>query len=304
MDLPDAGPEAMPSRTATVINPYYLFATLMILILVSCSQNNGNKDKNEKLLPAKPATPDSALLRKQQKKDTLVLQNTSKKKLYITFDDGPNAGTMHVLEAVIAAQVPASFFIVAKHTYDSPEQHTTWEKLKTTPGIDLCNHSYSHAGNHYSRFYRDPQNVIADLNRSNDSLHFQNKIARMPGRNAWRIGDNIHTDVKESKEAIDSVGLSGFAVMGWDVEWGFDHKTLVPDADTSLIFRRIQNMLNDSATRTPGHLVLLAHDQSFRRDEDVQLLQAVLTHFKNDPDYELRLVSQYPGVPDKKTQRP
>lgn len=294
MDLPDAGTEVHPSRTAPIINPYYLFATLMVLLLVSCSQSPGNK--KEKTLPAKPASPDTALLRKQQVADSLAKQTSLKKKLYFTFDDGPNAGTMHVLEAVIATEVPASFFIVAKHTYDSPEQHTTWEKLKTAPGIELCNHSYSHAGNRYSRFYRDPQNVVADLFRSNDSLHFQNKVARMPGRNAWRIGENIHTDVKESKVAIDSVGLAGFSVMGWDVEWGFDHSSLVPDADTSLMFRRIQNMLNDSATRTPGHLVLLVHDQSFRREEDVKLLEAVLLHFKNDPEYELRLASWYPGV--------
>lgn len=294
MDLPDAGAEATPSCTAQVTNPYYLLATLIVLILVSCSQNP--KDKEQKSLPAKPVIPDSTLIRQKQKADSLAKQNSRRKKLYITFDDGPNAGTMHVLESVTATGVPASFFIVAKHTYDSPEQQATWEKLKATPGIELCNHSYSHAGNRYSRFYRNPQNVVADLARSNDSLHFQNKVARMPGRNAWRIGDNIHTDVKESKAAIDSVGQAGFSVMGWDMEWGFDHKTLVPDADTSLLFRRIQNMLNDSVTRTPGHLVLLAHDQSFRREEDIKLLEAVLVHFKNDPEYELMLASRYPGV--------
>ncbi|MFN8289007.1 MAG: polysaccharide deacetylase family protein [Chitinophagaceae bacterium] len=289
MDLPDAAGDATASRTAILINPYYLLATLIVLVLVSCTE------KKEKPLPAKPAAPDSSLVRKQPRADSLA-RPAAKKKLYFTFDDGPNAGTMHVLEAVTTIQVPASFFIVAKHTTDSREQHTTWEKLKSTPGIELCNHSYSHASNHYSRFYRDPQNVIADLNRSNDSLHFQNKVARMPGRNAWRIGNNIHTDVKESKAAIDSVGQAGYSVMGWDVEWGYNHTSLVPDADTSLMFRRIQNLLNDSATRTPGHLVLLAHDQSFRREEDIRLLEAVLAHFKNDPEYELRLVSQYPGV--------
>ena len=69
----------------------------------------------------------------------------------------------------------------------------------------------------------------------------------------------------------------------------------------SLIFRRIQNMLNDSATRTPGTFVLLAHDQSFRRDEDVQLLQAVLTHFKNDPIMNWDLSVSIP-VFDKNTE--
>lgn len=290
MDLPDAAAEVIPSRPAVIVNPYFFLAVIIVFVLVSC------REKQAKPVIPKPATPDSTLIRKQQLADSLVKISAKRKKLYITFDDGPNAGTMHVLESVINTEVPASFFIVAKHTYDSKEQHTTWEKLKNTPGIELCNHSFSHAGNHYSRFYREPQQVVADIERSNDSLHFQNNVARMPGRNAWRIGKISHTDVKESKEAIDSVHKAGFAVMGWDVEWGFDHNSLVPDADTSYMYRRIQNLLNDSATKTPGHLVLLAHDQSFRRDEDVKLLEAVLTHFKNDPGYELRLVSQYPGV--------
>lgn len=290
MDLPDAGAEASSLRPATVTNPYYLLATLLVLILVSCN------NRKEETVILKPVTPDSTAIRQQLRADSLAKASSHKKKIYITFDDGPNAGTMNVLNAVIAEEVPVSFFVVAKHTYDSREQRLTWEKLKSTPGIEICNHSYSHAGNRYSRFYKDPQKVMADFKRSEDSLHFQNKVARMPGRNAWRIDSVRHTDVKESRLAIDSVYLAGFSIMGWDVEWGFDHQTFVPDADTSLMFRRMENLLRDSATKTPGHLVLLAHDQAFRTQEDVNLLRAVLASLKNHPDYELVLASKYPGV--------
>lgn len=292
MDLPDAGAEAEPLRPVTTINPYYILATLVVLIFVAC------KDREEELPPVvvKKQSTDSTVILQKLRTDSIALASSHKKKIYITFDDGPNAGTMNVLNAVIEQQVPVSFFVVAKHVYDSREQNLTWEKLKSTAGIEICNHSYSHAGNRYSRFYQDPQRVIADFNRSRDSLDFQNNVARMPGRNAWRIGSVRHTDVKESRKAIDSVSLAGFSIMGWDVEWGFDHQRFVPDADTSLMFRRIENLLRDSATRTPGHLVLLAHDQAFRTEEDVQLLKAVLLSLKNHPEYELVLASIYPGV--------
>lgn len=298
MDLPGCGScpsnHSTPDRALSPINPYYLLATFIVLILVSCSQR---KDEEEEQPPVvKKTTPDSTSIRQKLRADSIVVANSHKKKIYITFDDGPNAGTMNVLNAVIEEQVPVSFFVVAKHVYDSREQGLTWEKLKNTAGIEICNHSYSHAANRYSRFYEDPQKVIADFVRSRDSLHFQNRVARMPGRNAWRIDSVRHTDVKQSRLTIDSVALAGFSIMGWDVEWGFDHQSFVPDADTSLMFRRIENLLRDEATRTPGHLVILAHDQAFRTEEDVQLLKAVLYSLKNNPEYELVLASKYPGV--------
>ena len=295
MDLPDAGPSATLTRPAFINNPYYLLATLVVLLLVSCSQNPESGD-HEQSDTTQLSTPDSLTIRQQQAADSLAQIRSHRKKIYLTFDDGPNAGTMNVLNAVIEEQVPVSFFIVAKHTRDSREQKQTWEKLKTNPGIELCNHSFSHAANRYSRFYKDPSQVVADFIRSNDSLHFNNSVARMPGRNAWRIGAIQHTDVRESKAAIDSVYKAGFKVMGWDVEWGFDHQTFAPDADTALIFRRMENLLRDSATKTPGHLVLLAHDQAFRSEEDVILLKAFFASLKKNPDYELVLASTYPGV--------
>lgn len=294
MDIPTAGPEATASRPVNQFNPGFLLATLILLFLVSCSQQSEREEEEKESL--KKVSPDSTAIRKQLHDDSIARIRNQKKKIYLTFDDGPNAGTLNVLNAVIEEQVPVSFFIVAKHTRDSREQKQTWEKLKSTPGIELCNHSFSHAGNRYSRFYKDPAQVVADFNRSNDSLHFNNPVARMPGRNAWRIGDIQHTDVRESKTAIDSVFKSGFKVMGWDVEWGFDHQTFVPDADTALIFRRMENLLRDSATKTPGHLVLLAHDQAFRSEEDIILLRAFFASLKKNPDYELVLASQYPGV--------
>lgn len=296
MEQSVAGDEGEPAIKINHLS-YPLFSLIILsLSIISCKEP-------VKETPVKKVVADSAVIRQRQ---LLLIDSiakakkaNTKKKIYITFDDGPNAGTMNVLNAVVAQQVPVSFFVVAKHTYDSREQRHTWEQLKTTAGIEICNHSYSHAGNRYSRFYNNPQKVIADFNRSDDSLHFQNKVTRMPGRNAWRIDSIIHTDVKESRKAIDSVHLAGFDIMGWDVEWGFDHTSFVPDADTSLLFRRMENLLRDEATKTPGHLVLLAHDQAFRTEEDVQLLKAFLFSLKNNPEYELVLASTYPGIRKK-----
>jgi peptidoglycan-N-acetylglucosamine deacetylase len=297
MDRPPAAEKAEPFRPATTANTQYFLSLFIVFFILACREREASHESEiRRRKSVKAETPDSTAIRNASSIDTLVKAAHYKMKVYLTFDDGPNAGTMNVLDAVIAEEVPASFFLVAKHVYDSREQFHTWEKLRTTAGIELCNHSYSHAGNKYSRFYQHPQMVISDFIRSNDSLQFQNKVARMPGRNAWRIDSMQHTDVKASREAIDSVHLAGFNIMGWDMEWNFDHTTFVPDADTTLFFRRMENLLRDSATRTPGHLVILAHDQAFRTEEDIKLLRAVLARLKNHPDFELVLASKYPGA--------
>src|SRR5689334_11102870 len=45
-----------------------------------------------------------------------------KKKIYLTFDDGPNKGTRKVLHIAQEEQVPVTFFIVGEHVFASTTQ--------------------------------------------------------------------------------------------------------------------------------------------------------------------------------------
>ena len=269
-----------------------LSVALLLTAFAACENRKWQK-------PEHPvAVIDSTVIKQKEKlrQDSLQQISLSKKKIYLTFDDGPNKGTRNVLQAVKEENIPASFFIVGEHVFDSPKQTQTWEMLKADSTIELCNHSYTHAHNRYTSFYNNPSGVVEDFNHSQNKLQFNNNIARMPGRNAWRIDTIDHTDIYQSSAAIDSLHAAGFNIMGWDIEWIFDHKTLAPDTSIDLMLRRIENMLEARRTKTPGHLVLLAHDQAFQTEEAVQLLHLVLQSLKNNPDYELVLASKYPGV--------
>ncbi|HQZ73353.1 MAG TPA: polysaccharide deacetylase family protein, partial [Chitinophagaceae bacterium] len=81
---------------------------VLALLTFSCN----NKD-TKKETPALPII-DSTLVRQQQQKaaDSIAKAAALKKKIYITFDDGPNKGTRNVLAAVKEENIPASFFIV------------------------------------------------------------------------------------------------------------------------------------------------------------------------------------------------
>jgi len=270
-----------------------LFLSFLALLFVfaACSDKTAQT-------PVPSTGLDSGYLKEKEKKraDSLSALSRKKKKIYLTFDDGPNKGTRNVLEVIKAEQVAASFFVVGQHSSDTRQQKETLELLKAETSIELCNHSYSHARNRYTSFYEDLAGVINDFNQAKALIGFNNNIARMPGRNAWRIDSIDHTDITESKAAIDSLHAAGYAIMGWDIEWTFNHKTLAPDADTALLLRRIYNMLEANKTKTPGHLVLLAHDQAYQQASYVENLRFVVQKLKNNPEYELVLASKYPGV--------
>ena len=279
-----------PAKRLTSILTAFAFF-VFLFVFSACTEKTSTK-------PPTVPVPDSNYLKAQEQKrtDSIAALSRKRKKIYLTFDDGPNKGTRNVLDVIRTEQVAASFFVVGLHTLDTRQQKETWEMLKADDSIELCNHSFSHAHNKYTSYYESPSGVINDFNQSKNLLGFTNNVARMPGRNAWRIDSIDHTDIMESKAAIDSLHAAGYAIMGWDIEWTFDHKTLAPDADTALLLRRIYNMLEANKTKTPGHLVLLAHDQAYQKEAYVEELRYVIRILKNNPEYQLVFASEYPGV--------
>jgi len=290
MDIPSSNDEGEPGPAKTLFQPY-LLVLFFIFLLASCRQ----KEDEVKLTLA-----GNTAHRISPKEIRLPVKKIlQKKKIYLTFDDGPNKGTLNVFNAVKEDSIPASFFIVGKHVYDSPQQEAVFEELKADTAIQLCNHSYTHALNHYTKFYQDPEKVVSDMEKNANEVGFNNAVVRMPGRNAWRIDTVRHTDIKESEAAIDSVHHAGFAVMGWDVEWQFDHKDLSLTTDTDQLLRQIENMLASQKTKTSGHLVILAHDQAFQTPESLEKLHWLFRQLKNNPEYELELAGNYPGIKNK-----
>jgi peptidoglycan/xylan/chitin deacetylase (PgdA/CDA1 family) len=220
-----------------------------------------------------------------------------KKKIYLTFDDGPNKGTRNVLDIVKDEKIPVTFFIIGEHVYASINQNITWDSLQTTEGIEICNHSYTHAGhNHFEKFYQSPDSVVSDFQRTQDSLQLRNNIVRTPGRNAWRIDSLQFTDLKKSKAAVDSLQNAGFIVMGWDLEWHYDPKELTVMNNSDDLLKQIDSVFKNKKTKSPENLVLLAHDQVYQKSKDSTELRQLIQKLKLKEEYELSLVTSYPGA--------
>ena len=268
---------------------FYRFSFFFLISLLTWSKINiyegslpVSHDANNKVAASTPGTP-------QVKK--------KKKKIYLTFDDGPNKGTKNVLDILEQENVPATFFIVGEHVYASHAQAETWTSLQSAKNIELCNHSYSHAlHNRYAKFYKNPCEVVRDVERTKEKLLPDDEIVRTPGRNSWRIDSMHFTDNKKSKAAIDSLQKAGFIVVGWDLEWHFDAKKLIVKSTADELLAQVDRLFNEGKTRTPDNLVLLAHDQAYRTKEDSLQLREFVQKLKEKDEYEVSLLNSYPGI--------
>jgi hypothetical protein len=265
----------------------FLLRFFFLLIFSSCSLNSTNHELPLAVMPAAQALP--AL-----EKESLPPPK-KKRKIYITFDDGPNKGTRQVLRVINEEQVPVSFFVVGEHVYGSKEQQATWDSLKQSEWVEICNHSYTHANNRFSKFYGNDSAVVTDFKRTQDSLQLNNKIARTPGRNIWRTATVNATDIVKSKAAADSLYNAGFLVVGWDIEWHFNDSLKLKQSSDELI-RQVDSAFIHNKTKTPDHMVLLTHDQAFADSSDMASLRHFIQHFKSKSEYQIEFVSRYPGL--------
>lgn len=268
----------------------YRIPVLIIVYLVACTKPVQEAQVKMKYVPKN----------NNDKKETVQVAapvKKKKKKIYLTFDDGPNKGTQNVLDIVKDEKVPVTFFIIGEHVYASINQNITWDSLQATEGIEICNHSYTHAEhNHFEKFYQSPDSVVSDFQRTQDSLQLTNNIVRAPGRNAWRIDSLQFTDLKKSKAAVDSLQKAGFIVMGWDLEWHYDPKELTVMNNADDLLKQIDSVFTNNKTKSPENLVLLAHDQVYKKSKDSTELRQLIQKLKLKEDYELLLVTSYPGT--------
>ena len=224
-----------------------------------------------------------------------VIKKKKKKTIYLTFDDGPNRGTRKVMHIANEEQMPITMFIVGEHVYGSEFQKETWDSITKSNMIEIANHSFTHAHNHYKEFYSNADSVESDFIRCSDSLQFKNNICRTPGRNIWRTENVNSTDLKSSTIAADSISAKGYTIIGWDLEWHYDKNLCLMNSADSLL-QQIDSVFKKGKTKNFGHLVLLAHDQVYADAEDSSQLRSLVNKLKKNDEYDFEFISKYPGV--------
>lgn len=165
------------------------------------------------------------------------------KRIFLTFDDGVQEGTIDVIRSLKKYDIKASFFIAGINTllYTKNNKQNTL-KMLTEGNHVLCNHSFSHANDSFKEYYEQGlcvnkrgQRISILDDFVNNTSYLRNlmpgygfdhlsSLARLPGRNSWFLQSsngkikNAYFD-SDSRQATMDLAKAGFRVFGWDDEW-------------------------------------------------------------------------------------
>ncbi|SMC33490.1 polysaccharide deacetylase family protein [Chryseobacterium sp. YR221] len=273
------------SKNTTFLGMFALMSATSVL-LNNCNFKN---DVNEKLNSQEHPTAEIVPKIDDENIDP------DKRIIYLTFDDGPNQGTENLLKILNKRNVCATAFLVGKHAYGSKKQKDDFELLKQNPLVELANHSFSHAHNKYTDFYKNAQAVVHDFDIAKDSLKLQDKIARTPGRNIWRLNNINVTDIKSSTLAANGLKNAGYKVIGWDLEWRPSHKMTLKGSHEAML-KKVDSIFINDLEKTSRHLVFLTHDQYLRDTDSINELDLFIEKLQKSNKFVFRKISQYPKI--------
>lgn len=284
------------------------FIALMVLLFISC--NEKPKSSNTALpsvtktasidisstdIIAKKSDNSAHLEMYPTIHSTPITYDSTKKYIYLTFDDGPQNGTTTCLQLLKNEQIKATFFMIGNQVSDEYLKKLVLSVRNDYPKILLANHSNSHANNKYRYFYHHPNMAFEDFMQAQEKLHVPFKIIRLPGNSAWISATSFKASplVKPVCMKLDS---AGYNVIGWDVEWSFNHKTANPIQSPETMFQLVNNAFEKNYTHTKNHLVILTHDRMFRHANFTDSLQKFIGLLKQNPNYIFETVDHYPNL--------
>ena len=221
--------------------------------------------------------------------------NHNRVTIYLTFDDGPVEASRFLDSLVIKDSIPLEVFIIGFRANADHAMRKRLETYKRQPLIQIANHSYSHASDHYRSFYVSHEQVVNDVIRNADSLKFTNNIVRLPGRNTWRVNGRKRTDLADANASADSLAALGYILIGWDMEWRMD-TCIKRYYSADEIISQLKYLVSSKRSFERDHLVILCHDwaltDSYFRDELISFIQKM----KKICWIKFAHLSSYPGV--------
>lgn len=184
---------------------------------------------------------------KEEQTGTQESVTDDRKKVYLTFDDGPSENTDKILDILKAYNVKATFFVIGNQREGMRERYRRILAEGHTLGI----HSYSHE---YALVYENmeswKQDVLAIQQYVYDVTGFRPVLYRFPG------GSSNTISKVDMRACIRFLNQSGFVYFDWNVS-AQDATGATKKAETIL-----ENVLNDVAKFDAS--VVLMHDSAAR----------------------------------------
>ncbi len=119
-------------------------------------------------------------------------EDANKKKVYLTFDDGPSSNTQRILDILDEYDVKATFFVTGYQAGKHPE----WYKEIVDRGHTIGLHSYSHV---YSQIYSSSESFLSDIDKLSEYIkettQTEVKFLRFPGGSSNRVSSVPMSDL-------------------------------------------------------------------------------------------------------------
>jgi len=279
---------------------------MIVLLLLACSNEHSSAIKSAQ----KSASDQTDSAKSTTIKDTTsitkdanvalvikpIVYDTTKKYIYLTFDDGPQNGTDICLNICKELGTKATFFMVGEHACSPKTNHLVDTIRGAYPFFLLANHSFTHANGQYHKFYNHPNTAAEDFFETQQKLRVPFPIIRLPGNSAWVCKGDIKASglVKPVCRLLDN---AGYNVIGWDAEWEFTHdKHCFPRQSVTKMVATVAKCFEKMEMHTKNHLVILSHDRMFQHQPYSDSLYNFIKALKQNPNYVFETVDHYPGL--------
>lgn len=227
----------------------------------------------------------------------------SPKTIYLTFDDGPLAGSSNIISVLSEEQVPATMFMVGKHIDGSTNRKRIYETALEEPLILVANHTYTHANGRYRHFYSSENRVMQDLNKMHTRLEKDEVVdsvryCRLAGRNVFRLptlqkdDPGIRKSYGESSK-YDALFRAGYQLYGWDYQWSYNPRNGRPKQTPEKMADNIEGIFQKGRTKRPNKFILLMHDFSFQDRFAGREKLARLIHILRDKGWSFATLETY-----------
>ena len=200
-------------------------------------------------------------------KSRYIKKPTNIKEVFLTFDDGPSAGsTMEILNILKAKGVKATFFLVGNRITQYPK--TT--KMLAESNMCLAPHTYTHQ---YKTVYKSVDSYFEDLNKCSSAIKAVTgrepvNYIRLPGGS-----DNEVTSRENLNEIRKKLCEQDIRYVDWNVSSG---DAAGPKISKETIEKNIISQSQNSKL-----VVVLMHDSDMKKTT-VEALPFIIDFFKNN----------------------
>ena len=206
------------------------------------------------------------------KENIAHIYSSEKKRVFLTFDDGPSTQTSAILDILKEQNVKATFFVLGVNVDQKPDI----VKRIYEEGHYIANHGYTHV---YQSVYASPEAVLDEFNRCNDSvrnaigvIEYNSHLFRFPG---GLVGGKYFDIKKQAKELLNENGIVN---VDWNALNG-DAETQTPTVEFEM--ERIRD-----TTQNKNSIVVLMHD-SQTKQATVEALPQIIIYLK-EQGYEFK----------------